>query len=78
MLVIGYVVLLEERDELLLKRMLLIVPSCSAIYFVTAATFDSLTPNTPYPVCQASLESPFSCTQPDELTFTTRVISAAE
>src|SRR6266568_3872271 len=48
------------------------------MYFVTAATFDWLTLNTPYPVCHANFESHFSCTQRDEFAFNTRAICAEE
>jgi hypothetical protein len=47
-LVVSHLVLLEERKELFLKRLFLVMFFLfySAMYFVTAATFDSLTLNT--------------------------------
>jgi hypothetical protein len=48
------------------------------MYFVTAATFDSLTLNTPYPVCQANSELHFERTHLQELALITGAISAAD
>jgi len=48
------------------------------MYFVTAATFDSLTLNTPYPVRHANSGSPFLRTHRDEFVFTIRATSAGE
>jgi hypothetical protein len=53
------------------------VPPVRQHNLVTAATFDSLTLNSPYPVCQANSEFDFARTHFDEFAFMTRAISAA-
>ena len=48
------------------------------MYRDTAGTFDSLTLNAPYPVCQAKSVFPFPRTQREEFALTTRATSAAD
>jgi len=76
--VVFHMVLLQKRDVFLLERSLLMVLCCFAMYSVTSNTLDSLTLNTPYPVCHAKFRVCLSRIHRDELVFTTRAISAAE
>ena len=77
-LVVGHIVLLGKCGKLFLNECFLWCSSWLAIYLVTAATYDSLTLNTPYPVCQEKSRLHSSRTHPDEFALITRASSVAD